>query len=123
MARSRGSLTSSGAGRQSGPGFRTQTREPAERTCCPVSATSSLWESGQVPETSASPGFYLRRADIIYLKGSRRESTPWTFDAGWSLIFGALRPPRAGTTLVALTGTSPASSPGTGWLGCGLVSP
>lgn len=52
MARSRGSLTSSGAGRQSGPGFRTQTREPAERTCSPVSATSSLWESGQVPNLS-----------------------------------------------------------------------
>lgn len=83
MARSRGSLTSSGLG------FRTQTREPAERTCCPVSATSSLWESGQVPNLSeprflsATCGHHLpqrqlarehtvdiRRRVVTYLRGS-----------------------------------------------------
>lgn len=60
-------------------GLQTQTREPAERTCPP--ATSSPASLAMSP------------------------SSLWTASAGHSLLFRAVRPTRAGTTLVCLAVT------------------
>lgn len=94
-------------------GLRASDPRASKRTCSRPATSSRVSPAGSL--TSPSLGFCPQRADIIHLKGSWRESTPWTVSAGWSLIFRAVRPTRAGVTLVRLTVTSPASSTGSGW--------